>query len=423
MSRREDFYKTYYKNVSPSTFNVTTSGNKIIIEGFDKNYPKNFKPKDVKQYPLSKEIYMKEIKVGDSVIPYGYKFTLVISEGWKNVLGQNVWKGTSKNGNYQLAFVESDKDTIVKNNNSTYAEGGSIHYLKSTRLGTGFYKVDYRGYTFYVEDVKGQVEGTLTWHIREDKEGEWWFTEKQEDALWHTKGEALEVIERVVDREIDGYYDRGQEYKDGGKTKTWKNKYNSRYDHPKDESHSLKDISKETGVSKKGLQKIYNKGIGAWKTNIGSVRLKKDFSKNKNTKKYPRKSRIGKEQWAMARVYSAVMGGKAAKVDAKELKMNKGGIPKHIDNQYGVMFNTDYSRPRLEFFIFKNKNGELEGEHIGYSDSKMYLDDNKVLNLYDFTIFPKYDNEEARKEIIYFIKDKMKNYTGKTKLMINDTIQ
>ena len=125
----------------------------------------------------------------------------------------------------------------------------------------------------------------------------------------------------------------------------------------------------------------------------------------------------------MARVYSAVMGGKAAKVDAKELKMNQGGIPKHIDNEYGVMFNTDYERPRLEFFIFKNINGELEGEHIGHSDSKMYLDDLKVLNLYDFTIFPKYDNEEARKEIIYFIKDKMKNYTGKTKLMINDTIQ
>ena len=32
-----------------------------------------------------------------------------------------------------------------------------------------------------------------------------------------------------------------------------------------------------------------------------------------------------KEQWAMARVYSAVMGGKASKIDANELKMNYGG--------------------------------------------------------------------------------------------------
>jgi len=106
---------------------------------------------------------------------------------------------------------------------------------------------------------------------------------------------------------------------------TWKEKYNKKYNHPKTESHTLSDISKDTGVSKRGLQKIYNKGIGAWKTNIGSVRLKKDFSKNPNTSKYPRKSRLGKEQWAMARVYSAVMGGKASKVDAKELKMQMGG--------------------------------------------------------------------------------------------------
>lgn len=106
---------------------------------------------------------------------------------------------------------------------------------------------------------------------------------------------------------------------------TWKEKYNKKYGYEKDKSHTLSAISKKTGVSKAGLQKIYNKGIGAWKTNIGSVRLKGSFKKNSNTKKYPRKSRLGKEQWAMARVYSAVMGGKASKVDKKELRMLKGG--------------------------------------------------------------------------------------------------
>ena len=107
---------------------------------------------------------------------------------------------------------------------------------------------------------------------------------------------------------------------------TWKEKYNKKYGYKKDKSHSLNAISKKTGVSKKGLQQIYNKGIGAWKSNIGSVRLKGSFKKNPNTKKYPRSSRIGKQQWAMARVYSAVMGGKASKVDAKELKMEMGGM-------------------------------------------------------------------------------------------------
>lgn len=106
---------------------------------------------------------------------------------------------------------------------------------------------------------------------------------------------------------------------------TWKEKYNKKYGYEKDKSHTLSAISKKTGVSKAGLQKIYNKGIGAWKTNIGSVRLKGSFKKNSNTKKYPRKARLGKEQWAMARVYSAVMGGKASKVDKKELRMLKGG--------------------------------------------------------------------------------------------------
>jgi len=90
---------------------------------------------------------------------------------------------------------------------------------------------------------------------------------------------------------------------------TWKEKYNKKYDYPKSESHSLSDISKDTGVSKKGLQQIYNKGIGAYKTNPQSVRP----------------TVTSKEQWAMARVYSSVMGGKASKVDAKELKMQMGG--------------------------------------------------------------------------------------------------
>ena len=90
---------------------------------------------------------------------------------------------------------------------------------------------------------------------------------------------------------------------------TWKEKFNKKYNHPKGASHSLSDISKETGVSKKGIQQIYNKGIGAYKTNPQSVRP----------------NVTSKEQWAYARVYSSVMGGKASKVDAKELKMEMGG--------------------------------------------------------------------------------------------------
>lgn len=95
----------------------------------------------------------------------------------------------------------------------------------------------------------------------------------------------------------------------GGGVVTYKNKYNKKYGYDKNESHSLEDIAKDTKISIKGLQQIYDKGIGAYKTNPQSVRP--------NVK--------SKEQWAMARVYSSVMGGKASKIDANELKMAKGG--------------------------------------------------------------------------------------------------
>ena len=97
---------------------------------------------------------------------------------------------------------------------------------------------------------------------------------------------------------------------------TYKDKYNKKYGYAKNASHTLEEVSKDTGVSMKGLQQIYNKGIGAYKTNPSSVRP--------NVK--------SKEQWAMARVYSAVMGGKASNIDANELKMEKGG---NVDEEIG----------------------------------------------------------------------------------------
>ena len=83
---------------------------------------------------------------------------------------------------------------------------------------------------------------------------------------------------------------------------TYKQRFNLKYKQPKDKSNSIADIAKLTGYKKSNIQKIYNKGIGAFKTNRASVR---PFVKSK-------------ERWAYARIYSAVMGGKAAKID-KEL--------------------------------------------------------------------------------------------------------
>ena len=84
---------------------------------------------------------------------------------------------------------------------------------------------------------------------------------------------------------------------------TYKNKFNLKYNQDKDQSNSLADIARLTGYKLAGLKIIFNKGIGAFKNNPQSVRP--------NVK--------SPEQWAQARVYSAVMGGKAAKVDAAHL--------------------------------------------------------------------------------------------------------
>ena len=88
---------------------------------------------------------------------------------------------------------------------------------------------------------------------------------------------------------------------------TYKNKFNKKYNFKLDNSHSLEEISKITNYKLDGLQIIYNKCIGAYSTNHKSVRP--------NVK--------SPEQWAYARVYSAVMGGKASIIDKTHLINNK----------------------------------------------------------------------------------------------------
>jgi len=99
-------------------------------------------------------------------------------------------------------------------------------------------------------------------------------------------------------------------------TLTFKEKYNKKYELPKGSSNSLISISRKTGIPKKILQDVFNRGVGAWKNNIQSVRLKsgkKDYSVTDRSKK------MSKDQWAYSRVYSFVMGGKTQKTTDKDL--------------------------------------------------------------------------------------------------------
>jgi hypothetical protein len=76
-----------------------------------------------------------------------------------------------------------------------------------------------------------------------------------------------------------------------------------------DKHYSLKQLSLYTNIPVAALQEVYNRGTGAWKNNIASVRLKKDFSKNPNVAAYPRSARLTKEMWSYARVYSFIDRG------------------------------------------------------------------------------------------------------------------
>ena len=80
---------------------------------------------------------------------------------------------------------------------------------------------------------------------------------------------------------------------------TYKNKFNKKYGFKKDDSHSIKEIAKLSNIKYRNALKIVKKGEGAYYSNPSSVRP--------NVK--------SARQWGISRIYSAVMGGKAATID------------------------------------------------------------------------------------------------------------
>jgi len=84
---------------------------------------------------------------------------------------------------------------------------------------------------------------------------------------------------------------------------TWKQKFNKKHGQPLDTANSIAKIARLSGISYARAKAIVKKGEGAFKSNPKSVR-----PQVKNA-----------TQWGISRLYSAIGGGPAAKVDAKEL--------------------------------------------------------------------------------------------------------
>ena len=85
---------------------------------------------------------------------------------------------------------------------------------------------------------------------------------------------------------------------------TNKQKFNKKYKFKTNESHSLDEIAKITKIRKSILQQVFNRGVGARKTNPQSVRRVSDGKKVGGTSL---KGKMSAEQWGIARVYSFVM--------------------------------------------------------------------------------------------------------------------
>ena len=80
---------------------------------------------------------------------------------------------------------------------------------------------------------------------------------------------------------------------------TFKERFNKKHGFPKDEPHSIKEIAKLSGIPYSNALKIVKKGEGAYFSNPSSVRPHITSAR----------------AWGVSRLYSAVMGGAASKVD------------------------------------------------------------------------------------------------------------
>jgi hypothetical protein len=128
---------------------------------------------------------------------------------------------------------------------------------------------------------------------------------------------------------------------------TYKQKFNKKYGFNKNDSHSIKKISKLTKYKKEGLETIFNKGVGAYHTNPESVR--------------PRVH--SPEQWAMARVYASINpSSKASKVDKSHLII--GGAINFHKIHWGTFTKQFHNRKNKKLknlkefanYILKNEN-------------------------------------------------------------------
>lgn len=79
---------------------------------------------------------------------------------------------------------------------------------------------------------------------------------------------------------------------------------------PANQSLSIEEVAKLAKMPVAALREVYQRGLGAAKTNAESVRVKGTFAKNPSLAEVPRSGRLSAPQWAMARIYAFVQKSK-----------------------------------------------------------------------------------------------------------------
>jgi hypothetical protein len=145
-----------------------------------------------------------------------------------------------------------------------------------------------------------------------------------------------------------------------------------------DRGYSLSELSNITSIPRRILQQVYNRGIGAYKNNPQSVRLKNSYIKNVNA---PMSQKLSKEQWAMARVYSFIDDNPKHDNDLRLSKNTSiiqgkfiGGFIKSIAD-----FLFGKATTRVKNFLKEHGNDKITSLELGRTPVSSMID--TVLNL------------------------------------------
>jgi hypothetical protein len=93
---------------------------------------------------------------------------------------------------------------------------------------------------------------------------------------------------------------------------TNKMKFNKKYKQPLNTANGKNDIVRLTGIPKRILDVVYDRGLAAHKNNPQSVRNVKGVKGGGGKK-------MSAQQWSMARIYAFVMKGKTYKTADSDL--------------------------------------------------------------------------------------------------------